>query len=46
MELKLKNPAHTFREVMRVLLLIQEWRIKSKTVMSWSSREKKMNVFL
>ena len=26
--------------------LIQEWQIKSKTVMSWSSRKKKEGIFL
>ena len=35
------NPAHGFRETNLVIQLILESQIKSKTVMSWSSRMKK-----
>ena len=37
----MENPTHSFRETNLVLQLIQESQIKSKTVMSWSSRKKK-----
>ena len=41
----MENPAHSFREVNHVLQLVKEWEIKSKTVMSWSSRNKKKCIF-
>ena len=41
----LENPAHNFREVNLVLLLGKESQIKSKNVMSWSSRKKKECIF-
>ena len=44
-ESKMENPAHSFREVNHVLQLVKEWEIKSKTVMSWSSRNKKECIF-
>ena len=45
MEMKMENPTHSFRETNLVLQLIQESQIKSKTVMSWSSRKKKEGIF-
>ena len=44
-ESKMENPTHSFRETNRVLQLIQESQIKSKTVMSWSSQNKKEFIF-
>ena len=44
-ELKMENPTHSFRETNLVLQLIQESQIKSKTMLSWSSRKKKEGVF-
>ena len=41
MESKMENSTHSFREKNLVLQLIQKSQIKSKTVMSWSSRKKK-----
>ena len=40
-ESKMEKPTHSFRETDIVLQFIQESQIKSKTVMSWSSRKKK-----
>ena len=45
MESKMENPTHTFREMSFALQLIYKSRIKSKTVMSWSSGKKKERVF-
>ena len=42
---KLERSTHSFRETNLVLQLIKELQIKSKTVMSWSSREKKEGIF-
>ena len=39
-ESKMENLTHTFRETILALQLIQESRIKSKTVMSWKERKK------
>ena len=44
-ESKMENPAHSFRETNLVLQFIWESQIKSKTVMSWSSRKKKEDIF-
>ena len=44
-ESKMENRTHSFRKTNLVLLLIQESQIKSNTVMSWSLREKKEDVF-
>ena len=44
-ESKRENPTHSFREKNLVFQLIQESQIKSKTVMSWSSRKKKEDIF-
>ena len=44
-EPKMENPTHSFREANLALQLMQEWQIKSKTVMSWSSRKKKEGIF-
>ena len=41
----MKNPTHSFSEINHALQLIQESEIKSKTVMSWSSRKKKEGTF-
>ena len=41
----MENPTYAFRDTNLVSQLIKELRIKSKTVMSWSSRKKK-KVFL
>ena len=41
----MENLPHTFRETNFVLQLIQEFGIKSKTLMSWSSRKKKEGIF-
>ena len=37
----MENPRHSFRKTKFVLQLILKSQIKSKTVMSWSSRKKK-----
>ena len=37
----MENPTYAFRDTNLVSQLIKELRIKSKTVMSWSSRKKK-----
>ena len=42
----MENPTHSFRETNLVLQLILELQIKSKTVMSCSSRKKKEDGFL
>ena len=39
-ESKMENPSHSFKEANLVFLLIHESQIKSKNVMSWSSRKK------
>ena len=44
-ESKMENPTHSFIEINHVLQLLWEMRIKSKTVMSWSSRRKKECIF-
>ena len=44
-ESKMENPTHSFKETNHVLQLIWESQIKSKTVMSWSSRMKKEGIF-
>ena len=36
---------HSFREANLVIQLMQEWQIKSKIVMRWSSRKKKEGNF-
>ena len=41
----MENLTHSFRETNLVLQLIEESQIKSKTVMSWSSRKKKEDIF-
>ena len=41
----MKNPTHSFREMNIVFQLIEKLRIKSKTVMSGSSRNKKKSAF-
>ena len=46
MESKIGNSTHIFTETNLVLQLIEESRIKSKTVMSWSFRKKKRGHFL
>ena len=43
-ELKMENPTHTFRETNLVLQFIKYLQIKSKSVMSWSSRKKKQGI--
>ena len=45
MESQLENPTHSFREKNLALQLMQKSQIKSKTVMSWSSRKKKRGHF-
>ena len=45
-ELEMENPTHAFRETSLVFQVIQELRIKCKTVMSWSSPKKKEAIFL
>ena len=42
----MKNPTHSFREMNIVFQLIEKLRIKSKTVMSGSSRNKKSAFFV
>ena len=44
-ESKIENPIRSFRETHLVLQLKKESQIKSKSVMSWSSRKKKQEVF-
>ena len=44
-ESKMENPTHSFREKNFVLQLIYKSQIKSKTVMSWSSRRIKEGIF-
>ena len=44
-EPKMENPTHSFRETNLVLQLKEESQIKSKTVISWSSREEKEGIF-
>ena len=44
-ESKLENLTHSFRETNFVLQLIQESKIKSKTVVSWSLQKKKEGIF-
>ena len=44
-ETKIENSTHSFRKMNLVHQLIQELQIKSKTVMSWSLREKKECIF-
>ena len=44
-ESKIENPTHNFKETNLVLQFIQEWEIKSKTVMSWTSQKKKAGIF-
>ena len=41
----MENPTHSFRETNLVLQLMEESRIKCKTVMRWSSRKKKRGHF-
>ena len=43
-ESKMENPTHSFRQTNLVLQLIEESRIKSKTLMSWN-RERKNKAF-
>ena len=45
-ELKMENPAYSFRETNLVLQCIKESQIKCKTVMSWSTQKKKRGHFL
>ena len=42
----MENPTYSFRETNLELQLIQELQIKSKAVMSWSSRKKKRAFFV
>ena len=42
-ELKMKNPAHSFGEMLCASAHIKS-QIKAKTVMSWSSRKKKEDI--
>ena len=42
---KVENLTQSFRETNLVVQLIYESQIKSKTVMSWSSRKKKEDIF-
>ena len=44
-ESKMENPTQSFRETKLVPQLIQESQIKSKTVISWSSWNKKEGIF-
>ena len=41
----MENPTHSFRETNLVFQLIWEMQIKSKTMMSWSSRKKEEGIF-
>ena len=43
--IKMENPTHSFRERNLVLQLIKKSQIKSKTVMNWSLRKKKEDIF-
>ena len=43
---KIENPTHSFRETNLVPQPIEESQIKSKTVMSWSLRQKKRVFFV
>ena len=45
-ESKIENFTHSFIEMNLVLQIIWESQIKSKTVMSWSSRKKKRTFFV
>ena len=45
-ESKMEDSTYIFTETNLVLQLIKEWQIKSKTVMSWSSRKKIRAVFV
>ena len=45
-ESKMENPRHSFRKTKFVLQLILKSQIKSKTVMSWSSRKEKRASFI
>ena len=45
-ELKMENPTHGFRETNLVFQLLKESKIKSNTVMSWSSWKKKEGILL
>ena len=45
-ELKMENPTHSFRETNLMLQFIQDSQVKSKTVISWSSRKKKGGIFV
>ena len=42
-ESKMENFTHTFREMNLVLQLVEESQIKCKTVMNWSSRNKRVH---
>ena len=42
-ESKMENPTHSFREMNHVFQLVEELQIKSKTVMSWSLRKKRVH---
>ena len=42
---KMENRTHTFRETKLALQVISQLRIKSNTVMSWSSQKKKEDIF-
>ena len=44
-ESKMENPTQAFREMNLVLQLKKESQIKSKTMMSWSSRKKREGIF-
>ena len=44
-EPKMENPTRSFRDKNLVLQLVWESRIKSKSVMSWSSQKKKECIF-
>ena len=44
-ESKMENLTHSFTETKLVLQLIEKSQIKSKTVVSWSSRKKKARIF-
>ena len=42
----MENPTQGFIEMNLVLQLVSEFRVKSKTLMSWSSRNKKKVFFV
>ena len=44
-ELKMENPNHSFSGIKHVLQVVYKLRIKRKTVISWSSRNKKYYIF-